>query len=100
MSYKGNFTSVYEIPGDVYAIDYIPEIRAIAAVNISSSDAPSKVSLVNADTGVYPMHVCLSVCRCLSVCLSVASVCFSVCLSFCLYVYSLGHVISLTKQNV
>ena len=53
MSYKGKFKSVFSIPGDVYAIDYIPEIRAIAAVNISSSDAPSKVSLVNADTGVH-----------------------------------------------
>ncbi|KAL5252901.1 hypothetical protein ACHWQZ_G015610 [Mnemiopsis leidyi] len=58
MTYQGNFTTVYPIPGDVYAIDYLPEIRAIAAVNISSSESPSKVSLVNADTGeitaVYP----------------------------------------------
>ena len=57
MSYKGKFKSVFSIPGDVYAIDYIPEIRAIAAVNISSSDAPSKVSLVNADTGVYEWRI-------------------------------------------
>ena len=52
MTYKGKFKSVISVPGDVYAIDYIPDIRAIAAVNISSSDAPSKVSLVNPDTGV------------------------------------------------
>ncbi|XP_063678709.1 peptidylglycine alpha-amidating monooxygenase-like isoform X2 [Bolinopsis microptera] len=60
MTYKGNFTAVYSVPGSVYAIDYIPESRLIAAVNISDSESPAKVMLVNVDSGeikgVYPCN--------------------------------------------
>ena len=57
MTYKGNFTAVYKVPGNVYAIDYIPDIRAIAAVNISVGESPSKVMLVNADSGMWQRYL-------------------------------------------
>ena len=53
MTYKGNFTAVHSVPGSVYAIDYIPASRLIAAVNISDAESPAKVMLVNADSGMF-----------------------------------------------
>lgn len=51
MNYKGNYTAVHSVPGNVYALEYIPELHTIAAVNISDAEEPSKVMLVNPESG-------------------------------------------------
>ena len=53
MAYNGTFTAVYRQPGygNVYGVEYVPGLDQLLAVNISSPTWPSRVLLLDPQTG-------------------------------------------------
>ena len=51
MNYEGEFLSVHSIPGQVYAIEYIPELQSVAAVNVSDMEKPAALMILDPKSG-------------------------------------------------
>ena len=49
MNYKGKFLSVNALPGRVFAIEYISDLRSVAAVNVSDEEEHKTANLMILD---------------------------------------------------